>query len=94
MSGDKRSVGKSIGSAATPVPMNTPSLLRENKGRDITVSLVPTGGAAVWGASAAPEPKNDGYQAVAGTALDINLAKRGGSMPWMAGKPAEKGLGE
>ena len=69
--GDKGRLGKSIGSAATPVsapvPMNTPSLRRENKGKDVSVNLVPTGNAqGVWGGSSS-EPKVDGYQAVAGS---------------------------
>lgn len=94
MQGDKGKVGKSIGSAAAPIPMNTPSLRRENKGRDVSVSLVPAGSAAgVWG-GASSEPKNDGYQAVAGTALPNNnvLGKSSGA-PWNSGKAADSGLG-
>lgn len=95
MQSDKGRVGKSIGSAAAPIPMNTPSLLRENKGRDVSVSLVPAGSAAgVWG-GAASEPKNDGYQAVAGTALPStsNIGGKSSSTPWMTGKSPEAGLG-
>jgi hypothetical protein len=98
MQGDKGRVGKSIGSAAAPIPMNTPSLRRENKGRDVSVTLVPAGSAAgVWG-GATSEPKNDGYQAVAGTAL-LNAGGVSGAggksptAPWMIGKSPETGLG-
>ena len=94
MQGDKGKLGKSIGSAAAPIPMNTPSLRRENKGRDVSVSLVPAGSTAgVWG-GASPEPKNDGYQAVAGTALpgSSNTGKNP-SAPWVSGKAADSGLG-
>lgn len=96
MQGDKGRVGKSIGSAAAPIPMNTPSLRRENKGRDVSVTLVPAGNAAgVWG-GAASEPKNDGYQAVAGTALPNSNVAGGKSptAPWMMGKSPETGLGK
>lgn len=98
MQGDKGRVGKSIGSAAAPIPMNTPSLRRENKGRDVSVTLVPAGSAAgVWG-GATSEPKNDGYQAVAGTALPNagGVSGAGGkspTAPWMIGKSPETGLG-
>ena len=95
MQSDKGRVGKSIGSAAAPIPMNTPSLRRENKGRDVSVSLVPAGSAAgVWG-GAASEPKNDGYQAVAGTALPNanNVGGKSTGAPWMTGKSPEAGLG-
>lgn len=97
MQGDKGRVGKSIGSAAAPIPMNTPSLRRENKGRDVSVTLVPAGSAAgVWG-GATSEPKNDGYQAVAGTALpNAGASGAGGkspTAPWMIGKSPETGLG-
>ena len=97
MQGDKGRVGKSIGSAAAPIPMNTPSLRRENKGRDVSVTLVPAGSAAgVWG-GATSEPKNDGYQAVAGTALpNAGVSGAGGkspTAPWMVGKSPETGLG-
>ena len=96
MQGDKGRVGKSVGSAAAPIPMNTPSLRRENKGRDVSVTLVPAGNAAgVWG-GAASEPKNDGYQAVAGTALPNanHIGGKSSSAPWMMGKSPETGLGE
>ena len=98
MQGDKGRVGKSIGSAAAPIPMNTPSLRRENKGRDVSVTLVPAGSAAgVWG-GATSEPKNDGYQAVAGTALPNagGVSGAGGkspTAPWMIRKSPETGLG-
>lgn len=94
MQGDKGKLGKSIGSAAAPIPMNTPSLRRENKGRDVSVSLVPAGSTAgVWG-GASPEPKSDGYQAVAGTALPgSNISGKSSTAPWVSGKAAETGLG-
>ena len=53
----KSKVGKSIGTAAVPAaaptPLNTPSLKRENKGKDLTIPLVPAtaGTSAVWGNS-------------------------------------------
>jgi hypothetical protein len=37
MQGDKGRVGKSVGAAAAPVPMNTPSLRRENKGNRMNI---------------------------------------------------------
>jgi BAT2 N-terminus len=49
----------SAGIATAPVPVNTPSLRRENNGQDINVSLVPTGGPG-WGAAKeepAPPPE-------------------------------------
>ena len=69
MAGDMKRVGKSVGSAAAPVaapvPMNTPSLRRENGGKDVNVNLIATAGSVVWGGPS-DAPKQDGYQAVSG----------------------------
>lgn len=49
MQGNK---GKVFGAAVTvPIPVNTPSLRMENKGKDVNVNLIPLGSAGVWGAS-------------------------------------------
>lgn len=53
--GNKNRDGAASGSLSTPVPVNTPSLRRENKGQDISVPLVPSGGVG-WGANKAPPP--------------------------------------
>lgn len=65
----KAKTGKSIGTAAVPAaaptPLNTPSLKRENGGKDPTVAIIPTGSSAVWGNSSSnndrnvPSPPND-----------------------------------
>ena len=44
--------GRVFGAAVTvPIPVNTPSLRMENKGKDVNVNLIPLGSAGVWGAS-------------------------------------------
>ena len=75
MAGSIKRIGKSVGSAAAPVaapvPMNTPSLRRENGGKDVTINLVPVSSgnnAAVWGGPA-EAPKIGGYEAVAGITI-------------------------
>jgi hypothetical protein len=58
---DKSRGLKSVGVAAapTPIPLNTPSLKRENNGKDINTVLVPVGGSSVWGShSNISESKN------------------------------------
>ena len=58
---DKSRGLKSVGVAAapTPIPLNTPSLKRENNGKDINTVLVPVGGSSVWGShSINSESKN------------------------------------
>lgn len=51
--------GKVVGAAAAPTPLNTPSLRKENGGKDVNVALVPLGGAGVWGSAATAEPKQE-----------------------------------
>lgn len=44
----KRGITKSVGAAAAPAPINTPSLKSENKGRDVSVNIVGNAGSAGW----------------------------------------------
>jgi hypothetical protein len=44
--------------AAAPIPLNTPSMKKENNGKDVNVTLVPVGTNGVWGSNAsAPVPE-------------------------------------
>ena len=47
---------KALGVAAAPTPLNTPSLKRENNGRDVNAVLVPVG-SGVWGNKSGGEEK-------------------------------------
>lgn len=61
-----KGVGKAIGGAAAPtaslapVPLNTPSVKRENNGRDPSINLVPVRNAGVWGQSGNPAEESAG----------------------------------
>lgn len=49
ISTDAKRVAKPIGAAAAPVALNTPSIKKENNGKDISINLVPVGVSSVWG---------------------------------------------
>jgi hypothetical protein len=57
---DSKRVAKPIGIAAAPAPvaLNTPSIRKENNGKDVSVTLVPVGVSSVWG-QADNESKKD-----------------------------------
>ena len=51
ISTDAKRVAKPIGAAAAPVALNTPSIKKENNGKDVSINLVPVGVSSVWGQS-------------------------------------------
>lgn len=93
-----KSVAKSaLTFSSVPLPTNTPSLLKENKGKDVSVSLVPGGGAVsgasnVWGATASSTPASATQSTTVktGGAPVISLSK---PAPWAKPAPAPAGPG-
>eukprot|EP01036_Dinobryon_divergens_P043245 gene43245-57549_t len=60
ISGKTTRTVKAVGVAAAPTPLNTPSIRKENKGKDITVNLVPIGSNnGVWGQSSDQKATSD-----------------------------------
>lgn len=64
-----KGVGRAVGGAAAPtaliapVPLNTPSVKRENNGRDPSVNLLPSRNAGIWGQGGAEDGGNEPRQA-------------------------------
>ena len=61
ISDNTKRVAKPIGTAAAPAPvaLNTPSIRKENNGKDISVNLVPVGVSSVWGQSESDAKKEE-----------------------------------
>ena len=60
-SGSNKGVLKALGVAAAPTPLNTPSLKRENNGRDVNAVLVPVG-SGVWGNKGGAEERQGDFE--------------------------------
>lgn len=77
----KKVVAKSIGAAAAPVPVNTPSLKSENKGKDVSVTLVPqTNSSAAWSQSSQSATKASDSPLLQPVAAPTSVAAK--PAPW------------
>lgn len=79
-----------VAAAPTPLPLNTPSLRRENNGKDISTVLVPVG-AQVWGAKTEEQPTSVAPSVPVAPALpqQTAAANSSGLAPWAQKKEDE-----